>query len=299
VGHLGCWLLTGLSGALIGWWWRARSADAQLEWQEKDWSLKHDQIQSDLQTTRTNLLGMQGERDASMLRLHEHGRDLAALRASLSECAAALVKAQNESAELARLQQSAEAQAHGLRTERDQSRAEAHGLRTQLEERINELAGAHSAREKLERELNEAHAALEGAGTEREALNKQVNQLMGSLASHQLGDERPWSLAGAAELQHVHAVVVGLDDGRQRPAFTQRRDIAGDADRAERGHAPIVARAPERLVRTGVSAPDRPGTRGCARRWCPGRCARAATPSACRRGSCRLARWSRAPARRP
>ena len=36
-----------------------------------------------------------------------------------------------------------------------------------------------------------------------------------NLAGNHLGDERPHALSGGAELQHVHAVIVGFDDGRQ------------------------------------------------------------------------------------
>ena len=38
------------------------------------------------------------------------------------------------------------------------------------------------------------------------------------------------ALAGAAELEDVQAVVVGLDHGRKRPALAQRRDVAGGGD---------------------------------------------------------------------
>ena len=54
----------------------------------------------------------------------------------------------------------------------------------------------------------------------------------GDLARDQLGDQRPDALAGAAELQHVQPVVVGFDDRRQRSAFAQRRNVAGDGDGA-------------------------------------------------------------------
>ncbi len=55
------------------------------------------------------------------------------------------------------------------------------------------------------------------------------------LAGDQFGDQRPGALAGAAELEHVQAVVVGLDHGRQRATFAQRRDVAGGGDGAQ-GH---------------------------------------------------------------
>ena len=62
------------------------------------------------------------------------------------------------------------------------------------------------------------------------------------LAGDELGDQRLRALAGAAELQHVQPVVVGLDDRRQRAAFAERRHVAGDANGPERQHRRIVAR---------------------------------------------------------
>ena len=59
-------------------------------------------------------------------------------------------------------------------------------------------------------------------------------------ARDDLGDERLRSLSSAAELQHVEAVVVGLDEGRQRPAFAKRRHVAGRGDSAhERQRNPL------------------------------------------------------------
>ena len=52
------------------------------------------------------------------------------------------------------------------------------------------------------------------------------------LADHDLGRERLRALAGAAELDHVQAVVVGLHDRRQRAALAQRGHVAGG------GHGP-------------------------------------------------------------
>ena len=47
----------------------------------------------------------------------------------------------------------------------------------------------------------------------------------GELAGDDLRHERLASLPGAAELEHVEAVVVSLDDGRQRAALAQRSDV--------------------------------------------------------------------------
>ena len=43
------------------------------------------------------------------------------------------------------------------------------------------------------------------------------------------------SLAGTAELDHIHAVVVRFDDGGNGAAFAQRRDVARDHDGAQLG----------------------------------------------------------------
>jgi hypothetical protein len=55
------------------------------------------------------------------------------------------------------------------------------------------------------------------------------------LAGDELGHERARALAGAAELQDVQAVVVGLDEPRHRPALAQRRHVAGRGHRPRRG----------------------------------------------------------------
>jgi hypothetical protein len=54
----------------------------------------------------------------------------------------------------------------------------------------------------------------------------------GQLARHNLGHQRPRPLPRAAELHHVHPVVVGLDQPRQRAALAQGHHVAGG------GHGP-------------------------------------------------------------
>ena len=63
------------------------------------------------------------------------------------------------------------------------------------------------------------------------------------LSGHQLRDQRARALAGAAKLQHVHAVVGRLDDGGKRTAFAKRCDVAGH------GHRPRIARTAQLLPR--------------------------------------------------
>ena len=53
------------------------------------------------------------------------------------------------------------------------------------------------------------------------------------LAGHQFRDQRAAALPRAAELQHVQAVVVGLDDGGERPALAEGRDVARGGDGAD------------------------------------------------------------------
>ena len=55
------------------------------------------------------------------------------------------------------------------------------------------------------------------------------------LAGHDLGRERLRALAGAAELDHVQPVVVGLHDRGQRAALAQRGHVAGGGHRAQHG----------------------------------------------------------------
>src|SRR5690606_38582954 len=45
------------------------------------------------------------------------------------------------------------------------------------------------------------------------------------LTGDHLGHQRLAALPGAHELHHVHAVVVGLDQARQRTALAQRQDV--------------------------------------------------------------------------
>src|SRR5262249_27360557 len=52
-------------------------------------------------------------------------------------------------------------------------------------------------------------------------------------ARDQFRDQRLRALAGAAKLEHVQAVVVGLDHRRQRSALAQRRNVAGGIDGAK------------------------------------------------------------------
>ena len=66
-------------------------------------------------------------------------------------------------------------------------------------------------------------------------INLGLDYLSGALAFDPLADDylrhqylRP--LAGATELEHVHAGVVRFDDRGQRTAFAQRGDVAGGGD---------------------------------------------------------------------
>ena len=79
------------------------------------------------------------------------------------------------------------------------------------------------------------------------------------LGDDHLGDEHAQALAGAPELAHIGAEVVGLDDARQRPALAQRRDIARDGD--GRDHAIGASSASRRRsVSTSKSAAGQPSS---------------------------------------
>src|SRR5690606_24121075 len=55
-------------------------------------------------------------------------------------------------------------------------------------------------------------------------------QRTGYLPAYQLGNQRLFSLPGAAELQHIQEAVVRFRNGRHGAAFPQGRNIAGDVD---------------------------------------------------------------------
>jgi hypothetical protein len=61
----------------------------------------------------------------------------------------------------------------------------------------------------------------------------------GNLPGDELCDECLRSLACAAEFQHIHAIIVGFDDGRQRATLVQRCDISSGADDS---HAAILSK---------------------------------------------------------
>ena len=63
----------------------------------------------------------------------------------------------------------------------------------------------------------------------------EIQDLIAASAGINLGDERLRPLAGAAELQHVEPVVVGLHEARQRAALAQRRHVAGRDDAGKHG----------------------------------------------------------------
>jgi hypothetical protein len=69
-----------------------------------------------------------------------------------------------------------------------------------------------------------------GVELDEDDLGNRQGQGPCDLAGEELGDQRLGALAGAAELENVQAVVVGLDHGRKRPALAQRRDVAGGGD---------------------------------------------------------------------
>ena len=77
-----------------------------------------------------------------------------------------------------------------------------------------------------------------------------------------LGDQRLRPLARPAELEHVEPVVVGLDEGGQRPALPQGRHVPRRRDIAHRArayrHTPVAL---DRFCRDAALRRSRPGTR--------------------------------------
>ncbi len=69
-----------------------------------------------------------------------------------------------------------------------------------------------------------------GFQIDRDQIGHQKVAGSGQLRAHHLGDKSLPALAGAAELDHVRAEVVGFHEPGQRPALTQRRHVA------RRGH---------------------------------------------------------------
>ena len=101
----------------------------------------------------------------------------------------------------------------------------------------------HGARQVVERHVDarlpRIRSWISGSGSVRaRSGSRSISTISGTgnprgaadLARDQLGDERLRSLARTAKLDHVHAFVVGFDDGGHGAAFAQRRDVASDDD---------------------------------------------------------------------
>ena len=103
------------------------------------------------------------------------------------------------------------------------------------------------------------------------------------LARDDLRHERLLALSGAAELRHVHAVVVGLDEPGQRPALAQGLDVAGGGDGAQRARS--------RRAAWQACPPDRPAPIAWRPRWHPrtGSSSRSRSATTARR---RAGRWT-------
>ena len=98
---------------------------------------------------------------------------------------------------------------------------------------------------------------ISGSGSERESRTSMLDlhelrhrqaEQPSELARDELGDERLGALRGAAELRHVRAVVVGLDDRGYRAALAERRQVARRTDGSH------IARLPHRSVARGFMA---------------------------------------------
>ena len=71
----------------------------------------------------------------------------------------------------------------------------------------------------------------------QDQLRHREAELPRQLAGHQLGHERLGTLSGAAQLDDVEAVVVGLYQRGQRAALAQRRDVADAGESFHPGRA--------------------------------------------------------------
>ena len=74
---------------------------------------------------------------------------------------------------------------------------------------------------------------ITGSSSTSDELGHRRSRAPRDLARDDLRDEGLRPLAGAAELEDVEPVVVGLDDRGQRAALAQRRDVARRLDRAQ------------------------------------------------------------------
>ena len=138
---------------------------------------------------------------------------------------------------------------------------------------------------------------------QRQVRHRQLQRLGESAGDH-FGHQRLRALAGAAELEHVEAFVVGFHDGGHGAAFAQWGDVAGGGTEGERHQAARIARrriglrwsAPHPCAAT-AGRPRRSRRRPAAARTpAHGRCARTAG----RAGSCRTGRrpgWAAAAGR--
>ena len=145
-------------------------------------------------------------------------------------------------------------------------RVQPHDVRR--ERRIDDRAGRRRGRVEGQRAGQEVHAQV----APRARANEVVDLLVGlcvaegridldrddvgdrqtdrpaDLAGQPLRDERAGTLAGAAELDDVQALVVRLDEAGQRAALPQRGHVSGGQDRphhaAERSRVPEAPGAP-------------------------------------------------------
>ncbi len=77
--------------------------------------------------------------------------------------------------------------------------------------------------------------AQRGVELDQHQLGDRQPERAGELAGHDLRRQRLRALPGAAELEDVEAVVVGLDDARQRASLAQGRHVARRGHRAQHG----------------------------------------------------------------
>ena len=101
------------------------------------------------------------------------------------------------------------------------SRVERQRTGQEVHAQVQAAAGAHQVVDLLVR-LGVAEGRVD---LDRHEVGHGQADRPGQLAGQPFGDERARPLAGAAELDHVQAVVVGLDEAGQRAALAQGRHV--------------------------------------------------------------------------
>ncbi len=185
MGQFWCWAATAFFGSLIGWWWRARGADAYLERAQNLWTRRQEELGRAARDGHASLLTAQEECDALRVRLQELERELAGVREQLAQRASVTELAQ-----------------HGAQTELERARSHTQQLLAQLDERTKEVGL---------RATELAEQANERAGAQRAAA--EANAARTALES-ELAAERSAKASAVQALEHALAQARGAIESR-------------------------------------------------------------------------------------